>query len=574
MENHEIAGVFREIAVILELKGDNPFRVRAYQRAAQHIEGLPESLKDIAKKDALEEIPGIGKDLASKIKELVETGRSKYYRQLRSSLPSGLIDMLDIPGLGPKTVKLIHERRKISTIKALEKAARKGRLKSLPGIQEKTEENIIKGIALLQEGRARTPLPAAMAIADEFIAALRRLKQVKTIAACGSLRRRRETVRDIDILVSSKDPKKVIERFVGLKSVKEVITKGTTKSSILTKENMQVDIRVVENDSFGAALVYFTGSKDFNISLRRLALKKGYKINEYGVFKLTTTGEKKVAGASEEEIFDLFKMQHIIPTLREDRGEIPLALKHKLPKVVELSQIKGDLHVHSRYSDGTNTIAELAEAGRNRGYEYLAVCDHSQSLYVANGLDKKRLRTKIQEIRQVNKKFKDFQLLAGSEVDILSDGSLDYPEEILKELEIVVAAVHSGFKQTAKQLTARIISAIKNKHVNIIAHPTGRLFGVRKAYEIDFDQIFSACADHNVALELNAYPQRIDLSDSNCQKAKEKKVKISIDTDAHHREDLDAMQLGLWTAQRGWLEKDDVLNTMSLNKLQTWLKKK
>ncbi len=574
MENQDIAKIFREIAIILELKGDNPFRIRAYQKAAQNIESLPYNLKELVKEERLEEIPGIGKDLAEKIKEIIKTGRLRQHEALKRTIPQGLIEMLNIPGLGPKTVKVIYEKLKISDIKNLEKAASQGKLRGLPGIKEKTQENILKGIALIREGRKRMPLYQALEVAKSFIQPLKNLKEVEKIEVAGSLRRRKETIRDIDILITSSNPSKVMEEFTALKNVKEVLAKGPTKSSVLSRQNIQVDLRVVEEACFGAALMYFTGSKNFNISLRQYALKKGYKINEYGVFKIEKGRERKVAGETEDEIFKLFKMSYILPTLREDRGEIELALKGRLPKVIELKDIKGDLHVHSKYSDGANTLSELALASQKRGYSYLGVCDHSQSLKVAGGLDKKRLFKKIDEIRKLNKKFKNFRLLAGAEVDILSEGGLDYPDSVLAELDLVIAAIHTGFKQSKKQLTQRILSAIKNKYVHIIAHPTGRLFGVRDPYEIDLDEILSACSDYNVALEINAYPQRLDLDDINCKKAKEKKVKLAIATDAHIIEQLDAIELGVWVSQRGWLEKEDVLNSLDTEELFKWLRSK
>ncbi|MCD6539165.1 MAG: DNA polymerase/3'-5' exonuclease PolX [Candidatus Omnitrophica bacterium] len=574
MENQDIANIFREIAIILELKGDNPFRIRAYQKAAQNIESLPFSLKDVLRDGRLEEIPGIGKDLAGKIKEIITTGKLRQHQLLKKSIPSGLIEMLGIPGLGPKTVKVIYEKLKISDIKSLERAALTGRLKGLPGIKEKTEENILKGIALIKGGRERMPLYQALKVAEGFVEPLKNLKEVEKIEPAGSLRRRKETVKDIDILIVSSKPSKVMDNFVNLPNVKEVLAKGETKSSVISRQNIQVDLRVVENASFGSALLYFTGSKNFNISLRTYALKKNYKINEYGVFKVEKNREKRVAGKTEEEIFRLFGMDYILPTLREDRGEIELALKRRLPKVVELKDIKGDLHVHSKYSDGTASLTELSYQAQKKGYKYLGVCDHSQSLKVARGLDVKTLFKKIEEVRKLNKKFKDFYLLAGTEVDILSDGSLDYPDEVLKELDLVVAAIHTGFKQSKSQLTRRILSAIKNKYVHIIAHPTGRLFGVRDSYEIDLDEILSACSDYNVALEINAYPQRLDLNDINCKKAKEKKVKLAIGTDAHIIEQLSAIELGVWIAQRGWLEKEDLLNSLDPQRLLKWLRSK
>lgn len=573
MENQDIAQVFRQIATILELKGDNPFRIRAYKRAAQNIEGLSENLKNLVDKDSLQDIAGIGKDLAEKIKEIVKTGKLKFHRELKKSIPQGLMEMLQIPGLGPKTVKLIYDKLKICDIKSLEKAAKAGKLEKLPGVKEKTEENILKGIELMRGGRERMPLYQALEVAKKFIEPLKKLKEVQRIEVAGSARRKKETVKDIDILVISSKSSKIMNTFINIPDIKEVIVQGPTKSSVLSRQNIQVDLRVVKKDSFGAALMYFTGSKNFNITLRQYAVRKNYKINEYGVFKAGKL-EKKVAGKTEKEIFDLFKMQFVPAALREDRGEFELALKHALPKIIEPSMVKGDLHVHSNYSDGAHSLDELAKTAADKKYQYLAVCDHSQSLRVAGGLDKKELFRKIDEIKKINKKYSNFKLLAGAEVDILSNGSLDYPNEVLKELDIVVAAIHTGFKQHKKQLTFRIMKAIKNKHVHIIAHPTGRLFGVRNSYELDFDQILSACRDYNVAMEVNAYHQRLDLDDIHCKKAKEIGVKLSLGTDAHRLWHFDLMDLGVWVAQRGWLEAKDVLNTFDSAELLKWLMQK
>lgn len=574
MTNSDIADIFRQIARILELKGENPFRIRAYEKAAQNIEGLSQSLEEFLKEDRLQTIPGIGKDLAGKIKEILETGTLNQYEELKRSIPEGLIKMLQIPGLGPKTIKLIYNEFKIKDIDSLEKAALSGRLEKVSRIKARTRENILKGIAILKEGKERAPLSVAIEVASSFLEPLKKMKEVSLVEVAGSLRRRKDTVKDIDILVVSSSGQKVMDRFVSLKEVKDILAKGITKSSVISRRNIQVDLRVVEKDSFGSALLYFTGSKSFNISLRQFALKKGYKINEYGLFKLKKGQEEKIAGRNEEEIFKILGMDFIPPVLREDRGEIELALKHNLPRLVTLEDVKGDFHIHSKYSDGANTLEELAQEGSRRGYEYIGVCDHSQSLKVASGLDKREIYRKLEEIRRLNKKLKSIQLLCGTEVDILSDGSLDYSREVLKELDIVIAAIHSGFKQTSRQLTRRIISAIKNKYVHIIAHPTGRLFGVRDSYEIDFSEIFSACRDYHVALEINAYPQRLDLNDINSRRAKMEGVSLALGTDAHILDQMGSINLGVWIAQRAWLEKDNLLNTWSFSKLYKWLREK
>ena len=569
MKNQEVARILREIARILELKGDNPFRIRAYERAAQNIDNLSQDVAVLAESGILIDIPGIGADLAAKIKEIVSTGSLKYYEELKKQIPEGLLRMLEIPGLGPKTVKKIYDKFKIDTIEKLKEAAQKNKLQGLEGIREKAEENILRGIELLRKGIERTPLHFAASVAGSFIKALGKIKEVKKIEVAGSLRRRKETVRDIDILIVSKRPALVMSEFVKLPLVKEVLAHGETKSSVIAKENnMQVDVRVVDDKSFGSALMYFTGSKEFNIKLRQLAIKNDYKINEYGVFRK----EMYLGGRTEEEIFSLLKIQYIPPELREDRGEIEAALKESLPRIIELKNIKGDFHVHSEYSDGNSPIFEIAKAAEELNYQYIGICDHSQSLRVANGLSKKEVYKKIKEIGKLNGKSK-VRLLCGTEVDIDAEGRLDYPDSILKEFDLVIAAIHSGFKQSKQQLTKRIVNACKNKYVNIIAHPTGRLWGMREPYEIDLDEVLKAANDYQVALEISCFPQRLDLNDIGALEAKKLGVKLALGTDAHKIEQLNAMELGISVARRGWLEQKDIINCMNLEKLMKWLKK-
>jgi len=427
MNSQDIARIFKEIAEILAIKGENPFRIRAYEKAAQNIESLGDELFTLIKEDKLTSVPGIGKDLAEKIKEIAATGKLKAYEDLKKEIPSGVLDMLKIPGLGPKTVHAIYQKLKIDTIEKLKKAAQDKSLTKLEGVREKTMENILKGIELIKKGGERTPLYFALNIAKGFLDELKKLKEVDKIEAAGSLRRKKETVRDIDILVTSEKPARVMDAFTSLSMVKRVLAKGETKSSVITRDsNIQVDLRVVEKNSFGSALFYFTGSKQFNIKMRQLAIKKGYKINEYGVFK----GEKSLAGKTEEDIFSLMKMAYIAPELREDRGEVEEALKNSLPKLIELKDIRGDLHVHSNYSDGSSSIEKIAKTAKDLGYQYIAVTDHSQSLKIARGLDKKEVYRKIEEVKKINKKLKGIRVLCGTEVDILSDGALDYPDSI------------------------------------------------------------------------------------------------------------------------------------------------
>ena len=569
MENSKVAQVFRNIASILEIKGGNVFRIRAYQRAAQNIESLSEDIEDVSNEGRLREIPGIGEDLSNAITELVNTGKLKTYENLKKTIPSGLLELLNIPSVGPKTVKLLYQELKIKDIPDLEKAIAKNRLLGLTGIKEKTIQNIQHGIEILKRGKERMPLGAAVHTADVFISALKRSPWVKKISPAGSLRRRKETVRDIDILVVSEKPTKVIEVFTQVPGVRDVLAQGDTKASVRTNEDIQVDLRVVEPKSFGAALLYFTGSKNFNIKLRVLGQKKNLKLNEYGIFR----GKKYLAGKTEEEALKLLGLPYIEPELREDNGEIELAAKGKLPELITLADIKGDLHTHSEWSDGNNSIEEMSRAAMKRGYSYIAVTDHSVSLRVARGLDTAALKKKKAQIDKINKNLKGFRILFGTEVEIDAQGQLDYKDEVLKGFDVVVAAIHSGFKQPKDQLTRRIIKACQNKYVHIIAHPTGRLWGVRDAYELDFDAVLKAAIDTNTHLEVNSFSQRLDLNDINCRRAKEAGVKIAVSTDSHITEQLDMMQLGISVARRGWLGKEDVINTLSLNDLLKEMRK-
>ena len=569
MKNQLIAQIFRDVSRILEIKGDNPFRIRAYERAAQNIEGLSENIENFIRDDRLREITGIGRDLESKIKEIVETNRLKFFEGLKKTIPQGLLELLNIPSVGPKTARLLYEKLKVKNIAGLEKAIRNNKLAGIFGIKEKTIENILKGIALLKRGRERMSLALAMQVADEFMDALKKMPEVKKISSAGSLRRQKETVRDIDILVISDKPKKVMNSFSGLPLVKEVLAKGVTKSSVRTNNDVQVDCRVVEPKSFGAALLYFTGSKNFNIKLRQLAIKKGLKINEYGVFKK----DKFVCGKTEEEIFKILGMAYVEPELREDSGEIELAREIKLPRLIEIKDLKGDLHVHSQWSDGGNTIEEMARAAQGRGYSYIAITDHSQSLKVAGGLSIADLRKKKAEIDKINKNLKGFRVLYGTEVDIDAQGKIDYKDGILKEFDIVVAAIHSGFKQPKEQLTRRIVKACQNKFVHIIAHPTGRLWGVRDAYVLDYDKVLKAAKETCTALEINAFPQRMDLNDLDSRRAKDCGVNLAISTDAHTIEQLANIKFGISVARRGWIAREDVINTLPVEELLKTIKK-
>ncbi|MDP3297831.1 MAG: DNA polymerase/3'-5' exonuclease PolX [Thermodesulfovibrionia bacterium] len=571
MKNQEIAKVFNDIADILEIKGNNPFRIRAYRRAAQNIDGFAGDIAETPEEE-LRKIPGIGHDLAEKIKEYVTTDHLEFYEELKKEVPHSLVEMLSVPSIGPKTVKMLFEKLKINNIDELEQLAKKGELKGLPGIQAKTEENILKGIAMVRRRTDRFPIGRVLPIAEDILKKLKDAAPVKEIALAGSLRRWKDTIKDIDMLATSRDPKKVMNVFTRLPHVKEVLMKGPTKSSIVTRENIQVDLRVVEEDSVGAALAYFTGSKAHNIRLREMAVKKGLKINEYGVFDIKTN--KKIGGKNEADIYKALGLPFIPPELREDTGEIEAAFERKLPELFELGDIKGDLHVHTKYSDGSHDIEELVDEARKRGYKYIAITDHSKGLGVARGMSIEKLLEQNKKIEAVNKRLKNFFLLSGVEMDIRSDGTMDYPDEVLKKLDIVVASIHSGFRQSKEQLTKRLVSAMKNPFVSIIAHPTGRLIGERDAYDVDMDEVLMTARDTGAAIEVNAYPLRLDLSDIYIRKAKGMGIPLAISTDAHVAYQFDFMRYGVGIARRGWLEKKDVLNTYPYKALQKRLKNK
>lgn len=571
MKNKEIANIFNEIADLLEIKGDNRFRIRAYRRAAQNIEGLAKDVAELTKEDLIE-IPGIGKDLAEKIEEYLKTGRIKSHEDLKKEVPEGLSVLLTVPSLGPKTAKLLYEKLKVKNIDQLETLAKKHKLAGLPGIKEKTEENILKGIEMLKRGKERHPLGMVLPIANDIADKLGKDPSVKKISVAGSLRRMKETVRDIDILVISSNPHDVMKTFVNLPGVKEVLMHGPTKSSIVTNEGIQVDLRVVEDESFGAALAYFTGSKEHNIRLREMAVKKGLKINEYGVFR--EKDDKKLGGKDEEDVYRILRLPFIPPEIREDRGEIEAGLNGKIPKLIDMKDIKGDLHVHTKMSDGSHTLDELIEAARSKGYEYIAVTDHSKGLGVARGLSEERLMEEKKEIEAINKKLRGFKLLIGIEVDIRSDCRMDFSDDVLSKMDIVVASIHSGFKQSREQLTRRLVSAMKNPYVSVIAHPTGRLIGERDPYDIDMDTILKTAKETGTALEINAYPLRLDLNDIYVKNAKELGIKFAISTDTHVVSQFEYMYYGVSIARRGWLEKKDVLNTLSYDQLLKELRKK
>lgn len=573
MSNLEIASIFRQIAELLELKEENPFKVRAYYKAAQTIENLTSELSSIWQEEGikgLSAIPGIGQRMAQKIKELLEQGTLSYLEELQKATPPGLTKLLEVPGLGPKKIILLLRELKIDNLEKLKKAAEEGKIRNLPTMGEKTEENILQGIKIVQQRKQRELLSESLPLAEKIINELRKKKEVKRSSLAGSLRRMKETIGDIDLLVASSQPEVVMTHFVNLPEVKRIIAQGRTKSSILTHQNKQVDLRVVSPVSFGTALMYFTGSKQHNIALRELAIKKGWKINEYGLFN---SAGQKIAGEEEKEVFEKLGLTYIPPELRENQGEIELAKEGKLPSLIERKDLKGDLHLHSTWSDGSASIEELADCAQKLGYEYIAITDHSVSLKVGGGLSPERLQQQIKYIHELNKKYKNFHILAGSEVDIKADGSLDFEDEILAQLDLVIASIHTGFKQPAEVITERMVKAMKNKYVHIIAHPTGRLILERDPYLIQLEKLIQTAKETSTILELNSFPKRLDLKDIHLKKAKEAGVMVSLGTDAHHSFQLNSIRFGLSTARRGWLEKKNVLNTLSFQELKAKLAK-
>ena len=568
MKNVEVARLFDLMADLLEIRGDNPFRIRAYRRAAQSVEGTGEDIEAIAREGRLAEIPGIGKDLADKIEEYIRTGRMKDVDALQQEIPRGVVELMNVPGVGPKTAKLLYDKAGVRDVSALEELAKAGRLRGLPGIQAKTEANILKAVGFIKKSQERMPLARALPLAEEISRALDRLEGVKQWSLAGSIRRRKETVGDIDILVTSSKPEKVMDAFTRLPQVADVLGRGGTKASVRHREGIQVDLRVVEPDAFGAALVYFTGSKQHNIRIREMAVRKRLKISEYGVFR--DADGKRVAGRTEEDVYAAIGLPWIPPELREDAGEIEAALRGVLPRLIEPGDIRGDLHDHTDASDGQESIEALVKAARARGYEDIVVSDHSRSAIVAGGLSADELQAHVKRIRQVQKRHPEITVLAGTECDILPDGSMDYPEDVLADLDIVIGAVHSRFSQGKSEMTRRVCAALANPYVKILAHPTGRLLGEREPYAVDLDQVFETAERHGKAVEINASPRRADLNDVNARRAAELGALIAVNTDAHQLGHLANIDLGLATARRAWLEPARVINTWPTAKLLDW----
>lgn len=570
IHNLEIADKFNRVANLLEIEGANPFRIRAYRNAARVIASCTKNMADlIAKGDDLRKLPGIGQDLANKISTIVATGELPLLKEIEARTPAVLNDLLKIQGLGPKRVQVLYKKLGIRSIRDLKTAILAGKLRKLAGFGEKTEQNILQGIQHVAEYSARIKLSDAFPIADALLHYLKNIKGTAQVICAGSFRRRKETVGDLDMLVAANAGKKIIDQFVAYNEIDNIVTQGETRSTVHLHSGIQVDLRVVPTQSYGAALLYFTGSKEHNITLRRIAQQKKLKINEYGVFK----GKKQIAGKSETEIYRLLGLRYIEPEIREERGEIEAARKNRLPKLITLNDIRGDLHLHTNATDGDASLEAMAKAAEDHGYEYIAITDHSKHLTVAHGLDKKALFKQLKTIDKLNAKLKKLVILKSAEVDILENGDLDLSNDILKELDLTVCSVHSTFTLSQKKQTERIIRAMDNPYFTILAHPTGRLINKREAYPIDLERIMAAAKERGCILELNAQPDRLDLNDIHCKMAKEWGVNIAISSDAHSTMQFDNMAFGIYQARRGWLEKANVVNTRSLKQLMALLKR-
>lgn len=574
MKNMLVAKIFYEIADMLEMQ-DVQFKPQAYRRAARSIESLSKPIEEIAKGgvEELMKIPGVGESIAEKIEEIVATGKLKYYEDLKSRFPIKIDEMFSVEGLGPKKIKLFYKKLGIKTLDDLERAAKAGKLSKLPGMGEKSEQKILESIEFARGRGMRILLGYILPTADEIKERMKEHDAVELVEVVGSIRRMKETIGDIDVLVVTKRPKEVTAYFTGLPNVDAVVAKGPARSTVRLKEGIECDCRVFKRNSFGAAMMYFTGSKEHNIELRKIAIKHGWKLNEYGLFK----ADKQIAGATEQEVFNKLGLQFVPPEMRENTGEVELALKNKLPKIIGYGDVRGDLQMHTKWSDGSNTIEEMARAAKQLGYEYICISDHVGTLRIANSVDERELVQQRKEIEKVQKKIgkeeKGITILQGAEVNILSNGKLDMKDSVLAGLDVVVASVHGGFRQSEEQITRRIVAAMENENVDIIAHPTGREIQKRKPYDVNLEKLFEVSKRTGTILEINSYPSRLDLNADNIRRAIELGCKLVIDTDAHSVEHLRYMRLGIATARRGWAQKKDVVNTLPLKELLKVFKK-
>jgi DNA polymerase (family 10) len=570
MKNAAISELFSEIADIMEILGEDRFRINSYRKVARVIGDMPTDIEEMLATGKLAETPGIGKSSLAKIEEFIKTGQITAHQELLTKIPQKLLQLLKIPGMGPKGVKAVYENLKVKSIADLKTAIKDASLETLPGFGEKKAAIIAKGIEFLEKSTGRIRLDQAFNAATIVMDFLDGLPGVKKIAYAGSVRRCAETIGDVDILVAAKEGKKIIDAFVGAEFVQEIIAAGDTKGAAIIKTNtcqVHVDVRVVPDKSFGAAWQYFTGSKQHNVRLREIAVKAGLKLNEYGLFR----GKKMIAGATESEIYKKLGLDYVEPMLREDRGEIEAAIKHKLPRLIRLEDIKGDLHIHTTASDGSCELEELVNAAKQKGYQYICITDHSPFIAIANGLSPSRLSKQIDKVRKFNDRLKGFTVLVGSEVDILADGSLDYDNKLLAQLDFVIGSIHSRMAGNRQTITTRVLKAMDNPYLHCIGHPTGRLVGEREPMDIDINAVIKHAAETHTAMEVSSNPYRLDLKDVHCKMAIEMGVKLVINTDAHKLHQLDYMPFGVATAARGWATKSDVLNAWPLAKLKSWL---
>ncbi len=574
VQNEEVVALFNEIADMMDILGEGTFRVLSYRRAARQIESLTEALEDLVREGRVARIEGVGPNLAQKIEEYVTTGKIASHEELRAKLPSGVLDLLKVRGLGPKKVKVLWQELGITDIETLRTAAQKHLLRRVKGFGEKTEENILRGIELMKEGQARALLADAARVLDDVLAALRASGTMERVEAAGSFRRMRENVGDLDLLAVAKDRAAASAAFTRLPGVIEVIAAGETKATILlafhdyegARRTIQVDLRILDADSWGAGLQYFTGSKDHNIRLRTMAERRGLKLNEYGVFR----DEARVAGDTEESVYAALDLAWIPPEMREDLGEVDLAMAGRLPKLVELEDIRGDFHVHTDATDGTEPLEAMVDAARRRGYAFVGISDHSVSATITRGLTAEQALERQDRVRALNREGEGIAVLLGTECDILDGGAMDYTDEVLKEFDYVIAAVHSKFTLPEKEQTERVAAAVRNPHVDLLAHPTTRQFGWRGPIQIDLEEVFAACAKAGTAIEIDAHPRRMDLNGAQARAARKAGCTISVDTDAHASAGLGWMRFGVGTARRAWLTKDDILNTGSMERVKAF----
>jgi len=568
--NIEIARIFAQIADLLEIQQESTFRVNAYRKGSRALESLADDVEAVAARGELRKIGGIGESLAEKIEEYLRTGTVAYHEELQRALPPGVAELMTVPEVGPKTALLLYQRLGVTDIDALERAARAGKVRELPRLGAKIEQNILQGIERWRlQAAARQPIGIVLPQAQAVVDALRAVPGVEAVSLAGSIRRMRDTIADIDVVVGTLTPEPVMAAVVALPQVDRVLSRGSTLASVLLGvSGVQCDVRAVEPESYGAALQYFTGSKDHNVQLREMAVRRGLRINEYGVFRVED--DRKVGGRIEEEVYHALDLSWIPPEIREAQGEIELAQRGALPRLIELSDVRGDLHMHSTWSDGDDTAEAMAQAAKARGYEYIAITDHSRSLRFAGGVSIDDLREHASEIRKMSDRV-GLRILFGSEVDILADGSLDYPDEVLRTLDVVIGSVHSRLRMPQEEMTRRVITAMENPHLDILGHPTGRLVGQRPPFDLDLDAVIEAARKTETILEISAYPDRLDLKDTHVRMARDRDALFEIGTDAHRKDHLRVMEYGIGTARRGWVEAPSVINTWPLVRLLEFL---